>query len=190
MLNMPGRHAKNARTRQYSIVVHDIIPGAKQHFENVISALNPDWCLIAEEEYNHQDGSHLHIFLKYEQPKSKQHVLKYIEQQKQGGRVQVDTGRGNFNECKKYIVDPDKNKKLDDSIIENVRRLTLAEKYPEESRKCGECAMLFYAPAPFTRGVLAGCFRPDKCFKCSGRPKNFTEYLKSLELISQDILPE
>lgn len=178
---MPGRHAKGSRTRQFSIVIHDILPTAKQHFENVIGALMPDWSLIAEEEYNHQQGSHLHIFIKYEHPKSWKEVLKFCEKQKQGGRVQVDTGRGSFQECRKYIVDPLKEKKLDNNITENVRKLTLVEKYPAQTAKCRGCGILFYNPAPFR--FLPDMFRADKCFKCSGGAKDFKEYLKKF---SQD----
>lgn len=184
---MPGRHSKGSRVRQFSIVIHDIKPTAKMHFQNVINALTPDWSLIAEEKYNHQDGSHLHIFIKYDQPRSWKEVLKFCEKQEQGGRVQVDTGRGSFQECRKYITDPDKEKNLDDSISENVRKLTLTEKYPDETRKCNQCNMLFFSPSPFTNGILAGKFRPTKCFKCTGRPKNFVEYLKKL---SQENIPQ
>lgn len=180
---MPGAHKKGSRHRQFSIVIHDIKPGAKKHFDNVIDALTPDWALIAEEEYNHQEGSHLHIFVKYDSPRSWKEVLKFCEKQEQGGRVQVDTGRGSFQECKKYITCPDKEKKLDNDITENVRKLTTVEKYPEECDKCGECGVLFFNPSPFTNGPLAGKFRADKCYKCSGGPKNFREYLK---LFSQE----
>lgn len=177
---MPGRHAKGSRCRQFSVVVHDVIPGAKEYFEGVINSLTPDWSLIAEEEYNHQEGKHIHVFIKYENPRSWRDVLTWFEKQKQGGRVQVDTGRGSFQECRKYITDPAKEKKLDDSISENVRKLTLTEKYPDETRQCIQCNLLFFAPSPFTNGILAGNFRPTKCFKCTGRPKNFVDYLKKL----------
>jgi len=180
---MPNAHGR--RHRQYSIVVHDIKPTAKSHFQSVIDILEPDWSLIAEEEYNHQDGKHLHIFIKYAQPRSWRNVLTFCEKQKQGGRVQVDVGRGNFEQCRKYITDPDKIKNLDDNISENVRKFTLAEKYPDEVDTCGTCGLLFYNPSPFN--FLPGMFRATTCFKCSGGAKNFKEYLKKF---SQEIIPE
>lgn len=105
-----------------------------------------DWSLVAEEPYNHQAGSHIHIFLKYPNPQAKFRILDYIQKQKQGGRVQVDIGRGAFQECKKYLTNPDKEKLVDNDINENTTNLTLTEKYPEQSDKCIKCNMLFYNP--------------------------------------------
>lgn len=173
---MPGEHKKGSRVRQFSIVIHDIIPGAKQHFQNVITALTPDWSLIAEEEYNHQEGSHLHIFIKYDQPRSWKSVLDFCEKQKQGGRVQVDVGRGSFAECKKYITDPDKIKNLDNNISENVRRLTLVERYPGETSKCPICCKTFFNP--IVRFGLR-CFRAENCLRCDLKKK-------SQEIVSKD----
>lgn len=162
---MPGKHSKGSRARMFSIVIHDIKPTAKQHFENVINALTPDWSLIAEEEYNHQEGSHLHIFIKYEQPRSWKQVLSFCEKQQQGGRVQVDIGKGTFEQCKKYLTDPDKEKKLDNNITENVRKLTVMDRYPDDVSKCPDCCQQFFNP-PF-RFIKNIWLRAEKCFKCS-----------------------
>lgn len=179
---MPNKHAR--RHRQFSIVVHDIKPEAKSHFEKVIDVLEPDWSLIAEEEYNHQEGSHLHIFIKYSEPRSFKNVLKFCQDQEMGGRIQVDVGRGNFVQCRKYITDPDKFKKLDDNISENVRKLTLVERYHKDVSLCETCNKHFYNPPPFR--CLPDIYRARKCFKCSDITKDFKEYLKKL---SQDNIP-
>lgn len=158
----PGQYAsKNSiRSRTFSVVVHDVHAGSKARLEKEINELEPDWSLIAEENYNHQDGSHIHLFIKYNQPKAKSQILKFVQKLDLGGRVQVDVGRGTFNECKKYIVDPDKKKSLDSNITENVRHLTSVERYPNQTRQCPYCGERYWEP-------------PDPCFKdpstCCGR---------------------
>jgi len=144
----PGQFApKNApRNRKFSIVIHDVKPNSKQRLEQEINSLSPDWFLIAQEKYDHQDGSHIHLFLKYAQPKSKFTVLKFIQELDLGSRVQVDIGRGDFEQCKKYITDPDKLKSLDPNITENVKRLSLLEKYPHQTYQCPKCDKRHYVP--------------------------------------------
>lgn len=150
----PGQYAsKNSiRSRTFSIVIHDVKPGSKVQLEKKINDLEPDWSLIAEEPYNHQDGSHIHLFIKYNQPKAKSQILKFVQRLDLGGRVQVDIGRGDFNECRKYIVDPDKKKMLDNNISENVRHLSSVEKYPDQTRECPFCGQRYWEPR-------------DPCFK-------------------------
>jgi len=151
---IPGQYAsKNSvRSRTFSVVIHDLHTGSKAKLEKEINELEPDWSLIAEEPYNHQDGSHLHLFIKYNQPRAKSKVLRFIQKLDLGGRVQVDIGRGNFNECKKYITDPDKIKSLDNNISENVRHLSSVERYPNQTRECPQCGQRYWDP-------------PDPCFK-------------------------
>lgn len=100
------------RSRKFSCVIHDThtCPTAKEDLTEAVNNLQPDWSLIASEEYNHQEGSHLHLFLKYTQPKAKSIVLNFLKKLKLGGRVQVDVGRGSFESCKKYLTDPLKKK--------------------------------------------------------------------------------
>lgn len=144
----PGQLApKNAqRNRKFSIVIHDVKPNSKQLLEQEINNLSPDWSLIAEEKYDHQDGSHIHLFLKYAQPKSKFTVLQYIQNLKLGQRVQVDIGRGEFEQCEKYLTNPDKIKSLDPNVSKNAKRLTLTEKYPEDTYTCPKCDRRHYIP--------------------------------------------
>jgi len=138
--------------------------------------MEPDWSLIAEEPYNHQDGSHIHLFIKYNQPKAKSKILAHVQNLDLGGRVQVDVGRGTFDECRKYIVNPDKIKKLDEGITENVRRLTSIEKHPDQVSVCKFCLEKYWDP-------------PDTCFidpsTCCGRRSC---HEKSLKFFSQAIV--
>lgn len=128
----------------------------------------------------------MHVFIKYLQPMSWKKILKSLQDLKVGGRVHIRYGKSEFNACKKYLVDPDKDKKLDSDVIVNVTKLSLVEKYPQESDKCRECGVLFYNPSPFR--CLPDMFRADKCFKCSDGVKSFKDYLKkfSQDNISQD----
>lgn len=140
------RKKNSVRSRKFSIVIHDVEPSAKDILQKKVTDLQPDWSLIAMEPYNHQEGYHIHLFIKYQQPKAKSVVLKYVQDLDLGGRVQVDIGRGDFDQCRKYIVDPDKEKKLDEDITENVRKLSLIERYPEHARVCPKCSKRYYDP--------------------------------------------
>jgi len=144
----PGQLApKNStRSRIFSIVIHDVKPNSKETLEKEINDLSPDWSLIAEENYNHQDGSHIHLFLRYAQVKAKSAVLRFIQKLELGGRVQVDIGRGQFSECEKYLKNPDKNKFVDPNVSRNVKRLTLVEKYPDKTYKCPKCDRRHFVP--------------------------------------------
>ena len=153
----------SVRSRKFSIVIHDIRQNAKTILTDKVRDLEPDWSLIAEEEYNHQEGSHIHLFIKYAQPKAKSSVLKFIQKLELGGRVQVDIGRGDFDQCRKYITDPDKIKKLDNNITENVRNLSLIERYPEHARTCPVCSQRYYDPPTDIQGSL--CIL-GMCWKC------------------------
>ena len=173
--NNPGQYAsKNKlRSRTFSVVIHDVHTASKAKLEQKINELQPDWSLIAEEPYNHQDGSHIHLFIKYNQPKAKSSILKFVEKLDLGGRVQVDIGRGDFNECKKYITDPDKLKYLDNNISENVRLLSSVERYPDQTQICPQCNKRYWDP-------------PDRCFKfVSSSCGRLSCHLKATALNSQ-----
>jgi len=169
----PGQFAKKngPRQRLFSVVFHDVqVLTEKLVLNNKVSELKSDWFLIAEEPYNHQDGQHLHLFLKYAQPKAFSEVLSWCLALKFPGRCQVDTGRSAFNECKKYLVSPDKDKKCDENVIINVTKLTLMERYPEDIRECDTCRTKFYSPAiwwPSVSDSCQGLVRSSSCHKCS-----------------------
>jgi hypothetical protein len=48
----------------FTIVIHDVHTGIKDVAENEVKELKSDWSLLAQEEYTHQEGQHLHIFIK------------------------------------------------------------------------------------------------------------------------------
>lgn len=164
----PGRFApKNSlRSRKFSVVIHDVKNDAKIKLERSVSGLLPDWSLIAEEPYNHQEGSHLHLYLKYAQPMAKSRVLSYIQKLDLGGRVQADIGRGDFESCKKYLTDPTKKKLLDNNISENVRKLSPAEKYPELTTLCLNCGSKSYDPFI---SLGDSSYQSGLCLKCANR---------------------
>lgn len=166
----PGQLAKknSVRSRKFSIVIHDVSPDSKNKLAAAVDALAPDWSLIAEEPYNHQEGSHIHLFLKYDQPKSKHSVLTFVQRLDLGGRVQVDIGRGDFDQCKKYITDPDKKKSLDNNITENVRKLTLCERFPSHVFNCLSCESKYFEVAQSLPGE-SGLYRSGYCHKCANK---------------------
>lgn len=155
----------SVRSRKFSIVIHDVRQNAKEILTEKVKDLEPDWSLIAEEEYNHQEGSHIHLFIKYAQPRAKSKVLKYVQGLELGGRVQVDIGRGDFDQCRKYITDPVKEKNLDSNITENVRLLSLVERYPQDTRTCPGCSKRYYDP-PTDYGFFAEPVIIGRCWKC------------------------
>lgn len=179
----PGKIApKNGpRPRLYSIVIHDAIDTAKDILAAKIDGFKPDWSLIANEPYGHQDGTHLHLFLRYSEPKAKSTVLKYLQSLNLGGRVQVSHGQGDFNSCKKYLTNPDKDKLLDPNVYVEVRRLTLVEKYPDQVRVCGHCGIKYWDP-------------PDKYGEtdpCCGRMTCLDEVLRRpIRVLPENILKE
>lgn len=168
MAKQKSQARSGPRARQFSIVIHDVKPQAKAYFEKLLPPLMLDWFLVAEEAYTHQSGTHIHIFLRYAHPQAKFRILEWIQKQEQGGRVQVDIGRGAFQQCKKYLVDPDKEKNCDEIVTENVRNLTLVEKYPDLSDKCVKCGMLFYNPPfNFTWEGRSEWKYTDRCSACT-----------------------
>jgi len=164
----PGQLAsKNGqRPRLFSIVIHDVdFESAKAKIHTKVDELKTDWYLIAEEPYTHQDGQHLHVFLKYVQPRAKSTVLDWYQKLNLGGRVQVCYGRSDFNLCKKYITAPDKEKLLDENPIIKATKLTLLEKYPEDVGTCITCGVSHYNPSiPLWENTI---YRSEKCHRCS-----------------------
>lgn len=160
---MPG--TRYSQHYHFSVVIHNVKDDTlKLKLNDLVKNLEPDWSLIAQEAYNHDAlGEHIHVFLKYQKKKSWKMVLDFFKKHSAGythegkidlpgggqgtlGHVKVKPGKGNFNECKKYVTNPDKIKKLDDNITENVRYLTLIERYPEHTRTCPGCRVKYYDP--------------------------------------------
>ena len=177
---MPGK--RYTQHYHFSIVIHNVQDDIlKPKLVRLVTDLEPDWSLIAQEAYNHDAlGEHLHVFLKYNKKKSWKMVLDFFKKHSAGhigegkidlpgggqgtlGHIKVKVGKGDFNECKKYLTNPDKIKKLDDNISENVRHLTLIERFPQAARKCPGCHQKYHDPEEdfFGTQVIMG-----ECHKC------------------------
>lgn len=174
------------RDRQYSIVIHDIKTGLKNIVDKKLDALKPDWRLVSEEEYNHQDGHHIHVFLKYKEKKAFSTVLnwfKEISAEHGAGRVQVDAGRGSFSQCEKYLTNPDKEKNVDNEVLRNVRRRSpqeanayLLAKYPADAKPCGICAASVYAPSIKVRRQDGSIIEYDTLIFCPACRKKISAH--------------
>jgi len=183
----------------FTIVIHDVHTGLKIAAEDEVKKLQPDWSLVAIEEYTHQPGFHVHVFIKYQQPKAFNTVLNFwkkFSQDNSAGRVQVDVGRGTFEECKKYLVDPDKEKNVDSQVTENVRRFTPAElnerlvtKYPDEVVPCEDCDRPVYFGPPLLVELSTGLTKivcALKCPDCKKSQARIWNPQPSSELFSQE----
>ena len=98
--------------RGFSIVLHDSQKGnqGKTEVEARVKELNPRQYVIAEEDYNHQDGTHIHLFLQLHNAVSFKSMLTKWCTWYKSGRVQVDQMRGDISSSCKYILQ-DKSKK-------------------------------------------------------------------------------
>lgn len=185
---MPGK--RYSQHYHFTVVIHNVKDDTlKSKLELIVKELQSDWSLIAQEPYNDDfsPGSHIHVFLKYQKKKSWKMVLNFFQKHSDGythqgkftipkgkhqgkeatlGHVKVKPGKGDFNQCKKYVTDPDKIKKLDNNVTENVRYLTLVERHPEAARKCPGCGERYYDPVSDFCGtpVIMG-----ECWKCYGK---------------------
>ena len=58
------------KIRGFTVVLHDVHKGiqAKADVENKIKTMPFRQYVIAEEPYNHQEGSHIHIFIQLKNP--------------------------------------------------------------------------------------------------------------------------
>lgn len=127
----------NFKAYGFSIVVHNVLPEAKEIFTTFVAETQPEWSVIALEPYPKSSGFHLHIFLKWK----RQHrsvkwfnfhhdtFRRIISEKPQDapdgewGRIQVDPLKGDKDYCLKYLVNPGKNKALDPDVemVDNVR---------------------------------------------------------------------
>jgi len=111
----------NPRYRKWCCVIHNVLDLPAQ-----IKSTFSDCVRLAYsvEPYNHQEGNHVHIFVEYKNPHYKHALLKVCNTLSESirdpsasgegliGRVQLDKMRGNFEQAMKYLVNPDKDKKL------------------------------------------------------------------------------
>nr|WPR18761.1 MAG: hypothetical protein [Skomarfal virus 29] len=95
------------KVRGFSIVLHDVHKGTQAKADVQAKLLTLKWrqYVIAEEPYNHQDGSHIHIFLQVHNPVHFSAMLKFWCCWWKSGRVQVDAMRGSMAQATDYIND-------------------------------------------------------------------------------------
>jgi len=132
-----------ARSNKFSIVIHDVTQADKALLQNCVQAIfSPVWFLVALEEYNHQEGYHLHLFLEYDRSRfvAKSTVLKKIQNLKIGKRVQCDYGKGSFEQCEKYLQGATKEKHIDDDLVAFVSQ----KKYKQILQDWYDTNPLFY----------------------------------------------
>lgn len=104
-----------ARLRQFSVVIHDVPTGSKALVQAALHKLCKKY-VIALEQYNHQEGYHLHLFYLL---KSQSTILQQVRKWElfKWGRVQVDPMRGTFDQASVYVISADKQKYQDPSPI-------------------------------------------------------------------------
>ena len=94
------------KIRGFTVVLHDVHKGiqAKADVENKIKTMPFRQYVIAEEPYNHQEGSHIHIFIQLKNPIHFTSALKFWCTWWKSGRVQVDQMKGSMAQACKYIL--------------------------------------------------------------------------------------
>jgi hypothetical protein len=101
--------------RQFSVVIHDVPTGSKSLVQAALHKLAKKY-VIALEQYNHQEGYHLHLFYYLKSPSS---ILAQVRKWEafKWGRVQADPMRGSFDQASVYVISADKQKYQDPSPI-------------------------------------------------------------------------
>jgi len=139
----PKTNFPNFKAFGFSIVIHNVKPQAKEIFQQFVDDQKPLWSVLALEPYPDQSGHHLHIFVKWKtQHRSvkwftfhhnmKSRLILEKPQDKEGdwGRIQVDTLYGDKDHCVKYLVNPDKDKPLDQEVkVNDHHRIELIDQW-------------------------------------------------------------
>lgn len=139
----------NFKAHGFSIVIHNVLPQSKEILERFVADQKPSWSVVALEPYPDQSGHHLHVFVKWKtQHRSvkwftfhhnmRTHLIAPEPQDTEGqwGRIQVDTLYGNREDCLKYLVDPAKDKPLDQDVkLVDHSRLDLIERWAQAAAR-------------------------------------------------------
>lgn len=131
-----------SKSRQFSIVLHNVKSDSKGQVDSYVSSLQPLQSVSALEPYNDQEGHHVHIFLRFSNPRSFKSVLNMFQnfstsivaprpegEERSWGRVQVDQMRGSFDQATNYLTSPNKVKALDPSVTVTKRPNPLQDSY-------------------------------------------------------------
>ena len=114
---MPSKH------RQYTIVIHNVDEKSQDIVKHYASQAKE--YVMSIEPYPQGNGSHLHLFIQYSNPRSFRAVLNELERFKKRivvprpedesrdwGRVQLDVMRGRFSQANSYLMGETKDKPI------------------------------------------------------------------------------
>lgn len=93
------------KVRGLMIVLHDAHKGdiAKRDVEVFLKSFNFRQYVIAQEPYTHQEGTHIHVFIQFQNQVHFKSILKQFTRYWQHGRVQVDQMRGDMSQACGYL---------------------------------------------------------------------------------------
>ena len=94
------------KCRGFSIVLHDVQKGLQTKAQVDAKILTLPWhqYVCAEELYNHQEGSHIHVFIQLRNPVHFTAALKLWCTFWKSGRVEVDQLRGSMAQACIYLT--------------------------------------------------------------------------------------
>lgn len=94
-----------SRARGFLVVLHDAHKGTqtKQDVIDHLMLKEPEKAVVAQEPYEHQDGTHIHVFYRLSNPSQFRAQLKHWTLWWKSGRVQVDAMRGEISQACRYL---------------------------------------------------------------------------------------
>jgi hypothetical protein len=125
---MPSKH------RQYTIVIHNVNEKSQDIVKKYASQAKE--YVMSIEPYPQGNGSHLHLFIQYPNPRSFKSVLNELERFKKRivvprpadesrdwGRIQLDVMRGRFSQANAYLQGETKDKPIGEVISQKPRTI-------------------------------------------------------------------
>lgn len=132
-----------SRVRQFTIVFHNVKDDCKPQVTSYFSTLGYEKFVSALEPYPQSDGYHIHVFVKFKNPRrftpfleemkrlAKQIVAdKPTDCETDWGRVQLDRMYGTFEQATAYLQGATKDKPLDPEVeLKDKKKEAAMEKY-------------------------------------------------------------
>ena len=170
-MGRPKNPEGRCRSVKFSIVIHDVLPIDKDRISDYAKSLEPTWFLVALEEYGpdvpvKKTDHHLHLFIQHLNSRSKFEHLKKLQEMFPESRVQVDHGKGCFEDCHKYLTNPGKDKHIDTDVICDDRPMkvrhhtTMHAKSKICRRTCSRCAYLRWHQIQLDKDIMFRDQRP------------------------------
>lgn len=182
-----------SKSRNYSIVIHNVLPEDDQYWKTVVNSLNPRRSVVSMEPYPSGKGYHFHIFLEFDNARHKMSLLKSLQSVQEGhidytsddtegmkGRIQVDKMLGSFVQATAYLTQSltKKDKVCGDPVVTNHKMLVcktcgitkgetlrwFQENYADGSVQCHNC-----------------CFQRDVKLKLQSQPSLSIEDMLSYD---------